>query len=114
MEVKGHLQQLTTSTGGKVQAACPCLQRRPPQRGVGDLLPGTPVLGATPGDGGGGVDHCGAGEYVGVRGGNVCAQGKSYRLERVCNGPLLLESPSVLGAGGLCKPGERSCSRNLL
>lgn len=81
---------------------------------MGDLLAGTLVLGTAPSDGGGGDDHCGAGEYVGVRGGNVCAQGKSSCLERVCNSPLLPESPSVPGLGALCKLGERSCSRNWL
>lgn len=99
--MKGHLQRLTTSKGSKrpVQAPFLCLRHRQPQRGVGDLLAGTPVLGAAPGDGGGGDEHCGAGEYLGVRGGNVCARGKSYHLERVCDSPLLPESPSVLGLG---------------
>lgn len=99
MEVKGH--RATPDSYGEHKACPSCVSLSPtqtsPVRCGGDSLAGTPVLGAAPSDGGGGDERCSAGEYVGVRGGNMCAQGKVFGLERVCDSPML-------GLGALCKP----------
>lgn len=98
------MQHLTaTGSTRPVHAAFPHLQHRQARRGVGNSLTGTPALGAAPSDGGGGDKCCGAGEYMGVRGGNVCAQGKVFGFERVRDSLSAGESP-VLSLGALCKP----------
>ena len=43
----------------------------------------------------------------------MCAQGKSHRLERVCNSPLLPEPPSVLGLGAPGPAGGEELLRKL-
>lgn len=105
---------MTTSKGSESprQTAFPYLQHRQLQRSLGDLLTGTPVPVAAPSNGGSGDKHCGAGEYIEVRGENMCAHGKLCCLERVYNS---LPEPLHVGfRGSLCKPGEGSCSRNFL
>lgn len=51
LELKIHLQQLTTSKGSAEDLSKLHLLNSDTQRGVGDLLAGTPALGAAPSDG---------------------------------------------------------------